>query len=241
MIKKILDRFGFYFFRKQTDLNKVSKNRAENFPKWLEEANSAGVDVNDYINSKVGNPKELLDRIAFPYLTNEANTILKVGPGTGRFAREFIEVIKERKGWKIYLIDHSTWAITFLTKYFAHYENVVPILNDGLHFPGVKDNSVDMIFSNGVFIELSLPRFYTYCNESFRTLKPGGYLIFNYIDLEYDKAWEHMHKFSENPKFSFSYHSSKAVDRIFLEKGFRLVNRSLIGNSTYVVYQKPED
>lgn len=129
--------------------------------------------------------------------------------------------------------------MTFLTQYFEKEDDVESIQNDGLSFPGIPDSCADLIFSNGVFIELNLSRFYTYCNESYRTLKPGGYLIFNYIDLEFDQAWEHMRKFSENPRFSFSYFTSSVIDRVFLEKGFRLVSRSLIGNSTYVVYQKP--
>jgi phospholipid N-methyltransferase len=239
IIKRLLNRFGYQLISKQYDIDKISKNRAENFPKWLEEAKAKGVDVNVYINEKVGDPKELLDRIVFPYIGEDAKVVIEVGPGTGRFASVFIDKIKKRPGWKFYMIDHSQWIITFLTLYFSEEENVLPILNDGLHFPKISNNCADLVFSNGMFIELNLSRFYTYCSESFRTLKSGGYLIFNYIDLEYDEAWEHMKKFSENPKFSFSYYTSKIVDKVFLEKGFELINRSLIGNSTYVVYRKP--
>ncbi len=239
IIKNILSKFGYQIVKKQPNLEGVSRNRAENFPKWLDEANAAGKDVNDFINSKVGNPTELLEKIVYPYFTDSTDTVIEVGPGTGRFSREILKKLEFRKGRKLFLVDHSQWIVTFLTQYFEKEDDVESIQNDGLSFPGIPDSCADLIFSNGVFIELNLSRFYTYCNESYRTLKPGGYLIFNYIDLEFDQAWEHMRKFSENPRFSFSYFTSSVIDRVFLEKGFRLVSRSLIGNSTYVVYQKP--
>ncbi len=238
LIKNILAKLGYQLIRKQKDLDNISKNRAENFPKWYKEASEKGEDVNDYINRNVGNPMELLERVVFPYLPDKANTVIEVGPGTGRFSRVILEKIKKNPDYKLYLIDHSQWIITFLTGYFENDKNVVAILNDGLHVPDIGDNSTDIIFSNGVFIELNLSRFYTYCNDSYRVLKPGGYIIFNYIDLEFEQAWEHMKKFSENPRFSFSYFTSKVIDKVFLEKGFSLINRSLVGNSTYVVYQK---
>ncbi|MBK9227688.1 MAG: class I SAM-dependent methyltransferase [Ignavibacteria bacterium] len=239
LIKNILAKFGYQLVRKQKSLETVSKNRAENFPLWLKEAEALGEDVNDYINRNVGNPLELLQKVVFPYLPAEASAVIEVGPGTGRFSRAIMDRIKANPHWKLYLLDHSQWIITFLTVYFEEYDNVYPILNDGLHVPVIDDNSTDLIFSNGVFIELNLSRFYTYCNDSYRVLKPGGHIIFNYIDLEFDQAWEHMKKFSENPRFSFSYFTSNVIDKVFLEKGFRLMNRALVGNSTYVVYQKP--
>jgi SAM-dependent methyltransferase len=239
LIKNILAKFGYQIVRRQKNLESVNKNRAENFPRYYKEAEDLGEDVNDYINRNVGNPHELLEKVVFPYLPSDARVIIEVGPGTGRFSRAFIDRIKTNPHWKLYLLDHSQWIITFLTGYFEKYDNVYPILNDGLHVPEIDSNCADLIFSNGVFIELNLSRFYTYCNDSYKVLKPGGLVIFNYIDLEFDQAWEHMKKFSENPRFSFSYFTSNVIDKVFLERGFKLLSRALVGNSTYVVYQKP--
>jgi phospholipid N-methyltransferase len=239
LIKSILSKFGYQLVRKQKNLDNVSKNRAENYPRWFKEAEALGEDVNDYIIGISGNPLDVLEKVVFPYFTSNTSKVIELGPGTGRFTRAIIEKIKNNQDWELYLIDHSQWIVTFLTGYFEKYDNVHPILNDGLHYPEVYDNSIDIIFINGVFVELNLSRFYTYCNDSYRVLKPGGHLIFNYLDLEYEKGWEHMKKFSVNPDFSYSYYTSGVIDRLFLEKGFKLINRSPMGNSAYVVYKKP--
>lgn len=91
IIKNILSKFGYQIVKKQPNLEGVSRNRAENFPKWLDEANAAGKDVNDFINSKVGNPTELLEKIVYPYFTDSTDTVIEVGPGTGRFSREILK------------------------------------------------------------------------------------------------------------------------------------------------------
>ena len=239
LIKSIFSRLGYQLVRKQKDLGNVSKNRAENYPRWFEEAKALGEDVNDYIVRTTGNPLDVLDKIVFPYITSQTSAVIELGPGTGRFTREIIKKIEQNPNWKLYLIDHSQWIVTFLTGYFEKYDRVYPILNDGLHYPSIQDNSIDMIFINGVFVELNLSRFYTYCNESYRVLRPGGYLIFNYLDINYEKGWEHMKKFSVNPDFSYSYFTGETIDKMFIGKGFKLINRSPLGNSAYVVYQKP--
>lgn len=239
LVKKVLSRMGYQLVRKQGNLEKVSRNRAENFPKYLDEATALDQDVNDYINSRVGRPDELLNIVVYPNLSKNANIFIEIGPGTGRFAREVLKWMEGNDGFKIYLVDHSKWIITFLSDYFERDDKVIPLLNEGISLSGIESGCADMVFANGVFIELNLSRFYSYCNEAYRTLKPGGHLIFNYLDLNYDLAWEHMKKNSVNPNFSFSYFTGEVIDSIFLGKGFVLKSRDIVGNSSYVVYTKP--
>lgn len=240
-VKRVLSRFGYQIIRKQANLDKISKKLAENFPRYLKEAEANGEDVNDYINRNVGNPKQLIERIVTPYIGSgrSCDCIIEIGPGTGRFSRELANFLSDGKDSSLYLFDHSNWLITFLTRYFESNQKIKPVQNDGLHLPLLESNSADLVFANGVFIELNLARIYTYCKDSYKVLKPGGYFIFNYLDLDFQEAWDHMKKSSENPVFSFTYFTGLIIDRLFLEEGFEFEKRSLIGQSAYVVYRKP--
>lgn len=236
LINKILNKTGFELKRLNTS---SGKRLAEGFPSYLAEADKSGVDVNDHINSKLGNPEYDLGIILYPILKELKNpAVCELGVGTGRWSREIIKELKNNSSWQLFLVDHSGWIVNFLNKYFEEEKNVFPVLNDGRTLPFKEDNFLDLIFCQGTFIELNLVRIVSYCSEFHRVLKQNGIAVFNYISLDTDNGWNHLLTQSAKSESCFTYHSSQTIDRIFIEKRFEKINSLLLGNSTYVYFRK---
>lgn len=215
------------------------KKLAEGFPEYLHEAEKAGIDVNDYINSKLGNPVNDLEIILSRELNEIKNPVIcELGVGTGRWTREIISMIKHNTEWKIYLVDHSDWITEFLKVYFKNEKNISPMLNDGLTLPFPEGDFLDLIFCQGTFIELKLSCIVSYASEFHRTLKKNGIAVFNYIDLNTENGWNHLQRQSKIPSSCFTYHTTQTIDKIFSNAGFGKIRSILLGNSTYVYFRK---
>ena len=241
LINIFLKKLGYEV--KKIPSNKISKGKklAEGFPAYLQEAENAGIDVNDYINSKLGNPANDLDIILRRELTEIKNPVIcELGVGTGRWTREIISLIKNNSNWKIFLVDHSDWIIEFLKAYFKNDKNVLPMLNNGSTLPFPERDFLDMIFCQGMFIELKLSNIVSYADEFNRTLKKNGIAVFNYIDLNTENGWNHLMKQSKIPASCFTYYTTKTIDTIFSNAGFMKFKSVLLGNSTYAYFRKNE-
>lgn len=239
LLKSTFNRMGYDLKKKSNGLKSVTTKRAEGFPIWLKEAQELGIDVNDHINSKFSDPAKVLEILAFPFFNSfEEPVICEIGVGTGRWSRAFAKELSSKSIWKLFIVDHSPWIVEFLKDYFKDNKNIIPVLNDGRSLPSIKNESVDLVFSNGTFVELNLTKIYSYSKELNRILKPGGYLIFNYLDLNSEEAWKHLIEKSENPASPFTYHAKETIDKIFINDGFEIYDRKLLGNSTYVTFKK---
>lgn len=242
LIKKIFDSFGYVIRKQKHEEDKVSTRKAEGFPEWLRQADEAGIDVNDYICSKMGSPLHTLEKFVFPYLKEINDPVFcEIGTGTGRWSRDIAGELRKNKEWKLYLIDHSPWIINFLVTYFEKDKNIIPLLNNGKNLPIKEDRSVDVIFSTGTFIEFNLQTIYSYCCEFKRLIKKNGYAIFNYMDIDTLVGFNHMKGQIEKLNSCFSYHSKATIDKIFNDAGFELILRQVFGESSYVVFRKSED
>ncbi|MEO6694356.1 MAG: class I SAM-dependent methyltransferase [Ignavibacteria bacterium] len=243
MLKKLLkntfDRFGYDIRKKSNGLKQVNTRKAEGFPLWLKEAQELGIDVNDHINNKFSDPAKVLEILVFPLIRDLSEPVIcEIGVGTGRWSRAFAKELSFKKQWKLFIVDHSPWIADFLKNYFKDYQNVFPVLNDGRSLPMIENNYVDLVFSNGTFVELSLTKIYSYSKELNRILKTGGILIFNYLDLNSNEGWDHLKDRIDYPGNPYTYHTTETIDRIFKENGFEIVERKLLGNSTYVTLKK---
>ena len=207
----------------------------ENFNNYLSEATKEGMDVNDWIEKKLGwEPAlPLLEKVVFPYLEQDS-CVCEVGSGTGRHARHIQPLLKSGE---MFLFDHSSWIRSHLKNYFSDCKNIFVYEADGSSIK-LPSDSVDLCFSNGTFIEFKLGTVLLYAKEFSRILKKNGYAIFDYIDVSTENGWQHLN--SEFPVHhkTYTYHCGHIIDRIFNSVGFSSVERYQDGKSTYVVFQK---
>jgi len=239
LINLFLRKLGYELKTISSHNHSQSKLLAEGFPEYLKESRKAGMDVNDFINSKLGNPAYDIQIILKKELSEFKSPIFcELGVGTGRWTKEIIKILHDSQDWKIYAVDHSEWIVDFLKNYFINEKNVIPLLNDGLTLPFPDNNFLDLIFCQGMFIELKLSNIMSYAFEFSRTLKPNGIAVFNYIDLKTDNGWNHLRKQSTILSSCFTYHTTETIDRIFTEAGFVKIKSLLLGNSTYSYFRK---
>lgn len=209
-----------------------SDGKCEGFNEYLVSANAAGMDVNDWIEDVLGWYASLpvLNRIVFPYL-NKNSVVCELGPGTGRFSRHILPRIPEGV---LHLFDHSTWIQSFLKQYFVSCRNVQVYHSDGRSI-GLADNTIDLIFSNGMFTLIRLGEYYLYAQECKRIIKPGGYLIFNFVDISREKGWELLEAQSEENGHCFCFHCGHTVEKLFNNAGFSVEERFNKRAYTFVV------
>ena len=103
---------------------------------------------------------------------------------------------------------------------------------------GLAADSVDLCFSNGAFIEFKLGTILLFAKEFWRILKRNGYVIFDYIDISTEEAWQHLKSQSAVHHRTFTYHCGHTIDKVFASVGFTVLERHQEDKSTYVVFQK---
>lgn len=231
-INRMLEPLGFEIRRTE----RLPDAKAEGFPKYVLEAGKLGMDVNDWIEQNLGWEDALytLERTVFSHL-GEDSVVCELGVGTGRSARH---IAARLTTGELYLVDHSPWIVDFLRGYFSTTPRVHVLLNDGHSLP-LACSQVDLIFSQGTFIELKLGRFYLYALEFRRVLKPGGHCVLDYIDITTKEGWEYLETQSRPYGDCFTYHTPGTVDRVFSSAGFQIVKRQHMGKSTYLTVRKP--
>ncbi len=127
------------------------------------------------------------DRYLLPYVKPD-HVALEIGPGGGRWTRYMLDFSK------VYIIDFHQELLDQLKKSYRN-DNLVFIKNSGSDFPGVPDNSVDFVFSFGVFVHLDEELIRAYLAEMRRVLKPGGNGLLQFADKTKIMA-------KDNPGFS---------------------------------------
>ncbi|MBV9598338.1 MAG: class I SAM-dependent methyltransferase [Chloroflexi bacterium] len=216
--------------------DRVLSEKPEGFPGYLEAAQRLGMDVNDYEETELGwYPAEaLLSATLFPHLQPDA-VVCEVGPGTGRFSRYILPRIPRGQ---LHLVDHSPWMVRFLRGYFRNQSNVVVHLGDGQSLPMPNDRWMDVVFVAGTVIALELGTIQRYAVEFARVLKPGGLVVFDYLDPTTDDGWAHLHTEGRRLADVYSYHAPEVIDRVFTDAGFEGFERQQLSKSTYFSARK---
>jgi ubiquinone/menaquinone biosynthesis C-methylase UbiE len=235
ILNQILNPLGIEI-RKLPPKIDLFDGKVEGFPGYVAEADKIGMDVNDWLEKILGWAVALpvLEQTVFPYIQNES-VVCELGAGLGRHARH---IAPRLSNGALYLVDHSSWTVAFLQKYFQSNHRVSVHLCNGHSLPFQSDSWVDLIFSNGTFIELKLGLFYLYSREFFRILKPGGYCVFDYIDPTTMEGYKYLESTSAKYIGTYTYHAPEVVDKIFISAGFEIIKRNNIGKSTYLITRK---
>jgi SAM-dependent methyltransferase len=194
------------------------------------------MDVNEYEEARLGwyPARALLEATTFEHLAADS-VVCEVGPGTGRFSRWILPRIERGE---LHLVDHSPWMVRFLQSYFSGRAQVHIHQGDGVSLPMARSGWMDLVFVAGTVIALKLGTIRLYALEFARVLKPGGWLIFDYIDPLRTEGWEHLHTDGARLPDVYTYHAGEVIDRVLGEAGFNGMQRAQLGKSTYVTARR---
>lgn len=103
--------------------------------------------------------------------------VYDLGCGSGRTAAALV-----RSGWVGQYRGHDIVSrlVDYLRKTCPGYEATTHLKTE---IP-VSDDSIDIVFHWSVFTHLFLEECYNYMVDTFRALKPGGLLLFSFLELE---------------------------------------------------------
>jgi phospholipid N-methyltransferase len=109
-----------------------------------------------------------------PYVTPQT-TVLEIGPGGGRWTRYLLAARI------VYAVDYHQELLDELAVNFRAY-NLISIKNSGTDLPGVPPQSIDFVFSFGVFVHLDLDLIDAYLQSFTSVLKCGANVVLQYAD-----------------------------------------------------------
>jgi ubiquinone/menaquinone biosynthesis C-methylase UbiE len=133
--------------------------------------------------------KYFKNKFIAPYI-NASHTAVEIGPGGGRWTRYLCNFKK------LYLVDYHQEILDEVNKNFNR-SNIKFIRNSGSDFPNIESNSIDYLFSFGVFVHLDLNIIKSYLNNIYRVVKPEANIVIQYSDKTKIMAQEDI-CFSEN-------------------------------------------
>ena len=118
--------------------------------------------------------RHIRDTFLLPHVHSDT-TVVEIGPGGGRWTRYMLHARR------IYAVDPYPELLAELRRHFDR-PNIIPVRNNGSDFPGITDQSVDFIFSFGVFVHLEKPVIADYLRNMRRIIRPGGTIVLQYSD-----------------------------------------------------------
>jgi ubiquinone/menaquinone biosynthesis C-methylase UbiE len=114
----------------------------------------------------------------------ENDAVLEIGAGHGRWS-----VFLAKTAGTLILIDLSSNCIEFCRNLFVNRSNVMYVVNEGKTLAGVKDASVDFIWSFDTFVHIEKIVINSYMQEIFRVLKPGGRAVIHHPGRNHFLLW----------------------------------------------------
>jgi len=153
------------------------------------------------------------NQYVLPYV-DPKQTALEIGPGGGRWTRYLL------KFKKIYVVDFHAQLLKELKKNF-HKPNMEFIKNNGSDFPGIKERSIDYLFSFGVFVHLDIPIIEDYLENLKPILSEGANVVIQYSDKTKKMAQsKHLTK-------AFSDNTPDKMRKMVLKAGYKILEEDL--------------
>jgi len=109
--------------------------------------------------------------------------LVDVGCGSGRLAKPLSKVHSGKYSGFDIVRDAVDYAREFVGRSDWRFEEI-----DGINIPE-KDNSVDMVCFFSVFTHILHEYTYWYLEESIRVLKPGGKIVFSFLEFAESHHW----------------------------------------------------
>lgn len=170
---------------------------------------------------------------------------VEIGPGAGIMLDWLAPQINH-----LHCVDISETILNGCKEQNKRHKNVSYNLIKNLEFPNLKD--IDFVYSQSVFIHLSILDFYLYFKELHKVLKPNGLIYIDIIDCDVDEFTLQEDEFQKQLyylqqdytmgiKTLYHANSGKALNRVAKELGYELVWRlSSIFNPANVslIYKK---
>ena len=171
--------------------------------------------------------------------------VVEIGPGAGIMLDWLAPKINH-----LSCVDISETILNGCKEQNKQHKNVSYNLIEKLEFPNLKD--IDFVYSQSVFIHLSILDFYLYFKELYKVLKPNGLIYIDIIDCDVDEFTLQEDEFQKQLyylqqdytmgiKTLYHANSGKALNRVAKELGYELVWRlSSIFNPANVslIYKK---
>jgi SAM-dependent methyltransferase len=107
------------------------------------------------------------------------SVVLDIGCSVGRVEKFLAPLVGE-----VYGVDISPRAIALGRKYVSEHPNVHLYANNGRDLSLFKNDKFDFSFSLATFLHMSVEDTLCYLIESFRCLKPGGRVLFQFQSLK---------------------------------------------------------
>lgn len=159
------------------------------------------------------------DKWLKPYV-NPGHAAIEIGPGGGRWTRYML-------GFKtIFAVDLHQELLDELKKRFTP-PNMRFIRNNGTDFPGIDTESIDFLFSFGVFVHLDVDIIQRYLVNMRPVLKRTATAVIQYSDKDKQAAKDNK---------SFSENNPRIMRKLLADAGYEIVEEdtSLLWHSSIV-------
>jgi hypothetical protein len=149
---------------------------------------------------------------------------VEIGPGGGRWTRYLLTLAR------LYVVDFHQELLDELARNFRT-PWLFPIKNSGTDFPLIELDSVDLVFSFGVFVHLDIPIIESYLDNIKTIIRPGADVIIQYSDKT--KEWA-------RKNLTFSDNDPTRMCALITTRGYRIVreDRDKLPHSSIVHFTK---
>lgn len=130
--------------------------------------------------SGVGTSQFLLDHVGI----TSTDIVLEIGCGIGRVGKCLASRCRRWIG-----ADVSPHMLTFAAERLRNFSNVDFVELSGNDLRPIADKTIDVVYCTVVFMHLESWDRYSYIEEAFRVLRPGGKLYVDNVNLCTDGGW----------------------------------------------------
>lgn len=182
----------------------------------------------------------IVDTYVKPYL-HENSYVCEIGPGGGRYTSRIIDQCAA-----LSCVDVSSRMLAKIQQRFGDLEKLHLFKNDGIRLSPIDDETVDLVYSFNLFLQLELEVIYSYLDEVQRILKPGGVAIIHYATLSSNEGityfQEHYQEwlFSPKPRGCFTPLSLDGMGTMTSSLGFKVLRNHTVNRDAVIVLEKPK-